>query len=120
MCLWVTSIDLQGTDEQFVSFQACDWSIVTNTVLSLVETDNRLISDFRSMMNFMVRYRPDEQPSLRPHHDSSTYTINVALNKVGRDYEVRKIRTFALHLLQIISFIMVWRLLSEGSSLLYC
>jgi len=41
----------------------------------------------RSMMNFMVRYRPDEQPSLRPHHDSSTYTINVALNKVGRDYE---------------------------------
>ena len=43
----------------------------------------------RSMMNFMVRYRPDEQPSLRPHHDSSTYTINVALNKVGVDYEVR-------------------------------
>ena len=44
----------------------------------------------RSMMNFMVRYRPDEQPSLRPHHDSSTYTINVALNKVGVDYEVEE------------------------------
>ena len=43
----------------------------------------------RSMMNFMVRYRPDEQPSLRPHHDSSTYTINVALNRVGVDYEAR-------------------------------
>ena len=43
----------------------------------------------RSMMNFMVSYRPDEQPSLRPHHDSSTYTINVALNRVGVDYEVR-------------------------------
>lgn len=42
----------------------------------------------RSMMNFMVRYRPDEQPNLKPHHDSSTYTINVALNKVGLDYEV--------------------------------
>jgi len=41
----------------------------------------------RSIMNFMVRYRPDEQPSLRPHHDSSTYTINVALNKVNEDYE---------------------------------
>ena len=118
--MWVTSIDLQGTDEQFVSFQAYDWSIGTYAVLSLVETDNRLIYDLRSMMNFMVRYRPDEQPSLRPHHDSSTYTINVALNKVGRDYEVRQIRTFALHLLQIISFIMVWRLLSEGSSLSYC
>jgi len=41
----------------------------------------------RSLMNFMVRYRPDEQPFLRPHHDSSTYTINVALNRVGVDYE---------------------------------
>ncbi|XP_035896526.1 procollagen-lysine,2-oxoglutarate 5-dioxygenase [Anopheles stephensi] len=41
----------------------------------------------RSLMNFVVRYRPDEQPSLRPHHDSSTYTINVALNTVGVDYE---------------------------------
>ncbi|XP_034933747.1 procollagen-lysine,2-oxoglutarate 5-dioxygenase isoform X1 [Chelonus insularis] len=41
----------------------------------------------RSLMNFVVRYRPDEQPSLRPHHDSSTYTINIALNQVGVDYE---------------------------------
>lgn len=41
----------------------------------------------KSLMNFVVRYRPDEQPSLRPHHDSSTYTINIALNQVGVDYE---------------------------------
>ncbi|XP_076270326.1 procollagen lysyl hydroxylase isoform X2 [Rhynchophorus ferrugineus] len=41
----------------------------------------------RSLMNFVVRYRPDEQPSLRPHHDSSTYTINIALNEAGKDYE---------------------------------
>jgi procollagen-lysine,2-oxoglutarate 5-dioxygenase, invertebrate len=41
----------------------------------------------RSLMNFVVRYRPEEQPSLRPHHDSSTYTINLALNKAGIDYE---------------------------------
>lgn len=41
----------------------------------------------KSVMNFMVRYRPDEQPALRPHHDSSTYTINIALNSVGKDYE---------------------------------
>lgn len=40
-----------------------------------------------SMMNFVVRYRPDEQPSLRPHHDSSTYTINLALNTPNVDYE---------------------------------
>lgn len=41
----------------------------------------------QSIMNFIVRYRPDEQPSLRPHHDSSTYTINIALNRPGIDYE---------------------------------
>uniref|UniRef100_A0A452RM91 procollagen-lysine 5-dioxygenase n=1 Tax=Ursus americanus TaxID=9643 RepID=A0A452RM91_URSAM len=39
------------------------------------------------LMNFVVRYRPDEQPSLRPHHDSSTFTLNVALNHKGLDYE---------------------------------
>lgn len=44
-------------------------------------------SDARAMMNFVVRYRPGEQDSLRPHHDSSTYTINMALNRVNVDYE---------------------------------
>lgn len=41
----------------------------------------------KSLMNFVVRYRPDEQPSLRPHHDSSTYTINLALNRPNIDYQ---------------------------------
>lgn len=41
----------------------------------------------QAVMNFVVRYRPDEQPSLRPHHDSSTFTINIALNSKGKDYE---------------------------------
>ncbi|KAM8862907.1 procollagen-lysine,2-oxoglutarate 5-dioxygenase 1 isoform 1-T1 [Spinachia spinachia] len=36
---------------------------------------------------FVVRYKPDEQPSLRPHHDASTFTINVALNQAGPDYQ---------------------------------
>uniref|UniRef100_A0A668AAR1 Procollagen-lysine,2-oxoglutarate 5-dioxygenase 1 n=1 Tax=Myripristis murdjan TaxID=586833 RepID=A0A668AAR1_9TELE len=36
---------------------------------------------------FVVRYKPDEQPSLRPHHDASTFTINIALNEVGHDYQ---------------------------------
>lgn len=46
------------------------------------------LSQTRAVMNFVVRYRPDEQPSLRPHHDSSTFTLNVALNHKGLDYEV--------------------------------
>jgi procollagen-lysine,2-oxoglutarate 5-dioxygenase len=41
----------------------------------------------KAIMNFVVRYKPDEQPSLRPHHDSSTYTINLALNRPMIDYE---------------------------------
>lgn len=40
----------------------------------------------KAIMNFVVRYRPDEQPSLRPHHDASTYTLNLALNEGGEDY----------------------------------
>uniref|UniRef100_A0A669DG24 Procollagen-lysine,2-oxoglutarate 5-dioxygenase 1 n=1 Tax=Oreochromis niloticus TaxID=8128 RepID=A0A669DG24_ORENI len=36
---------------------------------------------------FVVRYKPDEQPSLRPHHDASTFTVNIALNQVGLDYQ---------------------------------
>lgn len=36
---------------------------------------------------FVVRYKPDEQPSLRPHHDASTFTINLALNHMGKDFQ---------------------------------
>lgn len=41
-----------------------------------------------ALMNFVVRYKPTEQPSLRPHHDSSTFTINLALNRPEIDYQV--------------------------------
>ncbi|XP_055326486.1 procollagen-lysine,2-oxoglutarate 5-dioxygenase-like isoform X2 [Sitodiplosis mosellana] len=41
----------------------------------------------RATAMFLVRYKPEEQPTLRPHLDSSTYTINIALNNVGIDYE---------------------------------
>lgn len=41
-------------------------------------------------LNFVVRYKPDEQPLLVPHHDASTFTINIALNSKGVDYEVNK------------------------------
>uniref|UniRef100_A0A8C9STB1 procollagen-lysine 5-dioxygenase n=1 Tax=Scleropages formosus TaxID=113540 RepID=A0A8C9STB1_SCLFO len=44
-------------------------------------------TEARAVMNFVVRYRPNEQPLLRPHHDSSTFTINIALNNKGKDYQ---------------------------------
>ena len=44
-------------------------------------------SEGKAIMNFLVRYRPKEQDRLRPHDDASTYTINIALNQPGIDYE---------------------------------
>lgn len=41
----------------------------------------------RADLAFVVRYHPAEQASLQPHHDSSTYTLNIALNSPGADYE---------------------------------
>ncbi|GFO08180.1 neurotrophic-like factor, partial [Plakobranchus ocellatus] len=41
----------------------------------------------QASMNFIVRYKPDKQPLLRPHQDESTYTINIALNTPGVDFQ---------------------------------
>ena len=39
-------------------------------------------------MNFVVKYDPSRQYYLRPHHDASTYTINIALTRPGIDHGV--------------------------------
>eukprot|EP00731_Ephydatia_muelleri_P014385 Em0008g105a len=44
-------------------------------------------SKANALMNFIVKYTPTGQSFLRPHHDSSTFTINVALSRAGVDYE---------------------------------
>lgn len=41
-----------------------------------------------ALLNFVVKYSPERQRSLRPHHDASTFTINIALNNVGEDFQV--------------------------------
>ncbi|XP_052759652.1 multifunctional procollagen lysine hydroxylase and glycosyltransferase LH3-like isoform X2 [Mya arenaria] len=41
----------------------------------------------RAILNFIVKYNPERQRELRPHHDSSTFTINIALNTPHVDYE---------------------------------
>ncbi|ETE64099.1 Procollagen-lysine,2-oxoglutarate 5-dioxygenase 2 [Ophiophagus hannah] len=40
-----------------------------------------------ALLNFVVKYTTERQRALRPHHDSSTFTINIALNKVGEDFQ---------------------------------
>jgi len=45
-------------------------------------------SENKAYMNFVVKYSlaPDGQYFLRPHHDASTYTVNMALNNINTDY----------------------------------
>ena len=39
-------------------------------------------------MNFVVKYHLTGQTKLRPHHDSSTFTVNMALSMPGVDHAV--------------------------------
>lgn len=50
----------------------------------------RLFDNYRTRephITFVVRYAIGGQTSLRAHHDASVYTVNVALNQHGVDYE---------------------------------
>nr|XP_020457902.1 procollagen-lysine,2-oxoglutarate 5-dioxygenase 2 isoform X2 [Monopterus albus] len=40
-----------------------------------------------AVMNFVVKYTPGRQAFLKPHHDTSTFTINIALNNKDRDFQ---------------------------------
>ncbi|XP_073435216.1 procollagen-lysine,2-oxoglutarate 5-dioxygenase 2 isoform X1 [Dendrobates tinctorius] len=40
-----------------------------------------------ALLNFVVKYTPDRQSYLRPHHDASTFTINIALNTKDTDFQ---------------------------------
>ncbi|KAM6978085.1 procollagen-lysine,2-oxoglutarate 5-dioxygenase 2 isoform 2-T2 [Aplochiton taeniatus] len=70
-----------GYDKEWLHFIREFISPVTLKVFSGYYTKGYAI------MNFVVKYTPGRQSFLRPHHDSSTFTINVALNSKGSDYE---------------------------------
>ncbi|RWS10928.1 Procollagen-lysine:2-oxoglutarate 5-dioxygenase 3-like protein [Dinothrombium tinctorium] len=67
----------------------------------------------KSLMNFAVRYHPEEQPSLRPHHDTSTYTINIALNRPKIDYEGGGCR-FIRYNCSVVDLRLGWSLMHPG------
>ena len=73
------------------------WSdIITTDVAHLADDIYGGVSTKGINIAFIVRYRPGAQAFLRPHHDSSQYTIAVALNKPGTDFQgggVRFLRT---------------------------
>ncbi|XP_015786267.1 procollagen-lysine,2-oxoglutarate 5-dioxygenase 1 [Tetranychus urticae] len=67
----------------------------------------------KATMNFIVRYKPTEQAFLKPHHDTSTYTINIALNRVGIDYEGGGCR-FVRYNCSVVSLRQGWTLMHPG------
>lgn len=81
-----------------------------------------------SIMNFVVKYTPGRQAYLRPHHDSSTFTINVALNNKGLDFQVSLCFscfwpttniTHSANKVNIFSFVLGWRMSISQIQLLY-
>ena len=38
-------------------------------------------------LDFIVKYQPEGQPYLRPHHDASSVTVVITLNRRGIDFE---------------------------------
>jgi len=67
----------------------------------------------QALMAFTVRYKPDEQPFLRPHHDTSTYTINVALNRPEIDYQGGGVR-FVRYNCSVLNTRVGWILMHPG------
>ncbi|KAM4533418.1 procollagen-lysine,2-oxoglutarate 5-dioxygenase 2 isoform 2-T2 [Odontesthes bonariensis] len=70
-----------GFDKEWLHFIREFISPVTLKVFSGYYTKGYAI------MNFVVKYTPERQAYLRPHHDSSTFTINIALNNKGTDFQ---------------------------------
>ncbi|CAF3851853.1 unnamed protein product [Rotaria sp. Silwood1] len=67
----------------------------------------------KAILNFVVRYMPDRQNKLRAHHDASTYTLNLALNDAGKDFEGGGCR-FVRYNCSVISTRRGWALLQPG------
>ncbi|KAK2547937.1 Procollagen-lysine [Acropora cervicornis] len=89
--------DLWEIFDNKVDWEEKKWNTLVNGQVGgmrineyIVPVNNRVYpgyhSEARSIMNFVVKYDPNRQYYLRPHHDSSTYTINVALTRPGIDH----------------------------------
>lgn len=80
----VPTVDIHMTQ---INYETHWLSIIKNYVLPVQEKIyTGYYSEGKAIMNFVVKYHPKGQRLLRPHHDSSTFTINVALNRYGIDF----------------------------------
>lgn len=63
------------------------WNDIVKKYISVIAA--KLYSDITTKgtnINFVVKYTMGGQEFLRPHHDASMYTVNIALNQQDKDY----------------------------------
>ena len=63
------------------------WNDIVKKYISKIAS--KLYSDITTKgtnINFVVKYTMGGQEFLRPHHDASMYTVNIALNEQDKDY----------------------------------
>jgi GR25 family glycosyltransferase involved in LPS biosynthesis len=84
----VQLFELGTTTKNWTNGLKNQWNYIVMTYMApLVK---RIYSNYKTRgvhMAFIVRYHQDHQNSLEPHHDASTYTLNIALNEAGVEYE---------------------------------
>jgi len=81
----VPTVDIHFTQ---LGFQEA-WLYIVKTYAAPMVTKHYTgyYPDSKPNLMFIVRYKPGEQDRLRPHHDASTWTLQIALNRPGIDFE---------------------------------
>lgn len=70
-------------------------------------------SKAESYLNFVVKYHPQGQDRLQPHHDASTFTTNIALSTPHVDFEGGGCR-FLRYNCSVVDLAQGWTLLHPG------
>lgn len=58
-----------------------------NDFVKAVKVTSKLLQPVQAIMLFVLRYKQGEQSLLQTLNNVSTYTVDIPLNKRGRDYE---------------------------------
>ena len=83
----VENVPTQDIHMKQIGFREQWNSIILKYISPLV---SHLYSPFKTNglhIAFVVKYEMEKQKELKPHHDSSTYSINITLNSPGKDFQ---------------------------------
>ena len=56
------------------------WKFIVDCYINKIVWDTYKYSTKQTNINFVVKYDMEKQKELKPHHDSSVYTVNLCLN----------------------------------------